>query len=211
MSTMISRAEAESFLSDLLSDVPTIRSETLFEDMPHSRVPMKAAPKWVNQGLSIIYVQQVCSHCGHIHVHSNPLLLMNTAYVAADGTVLKTEKTAYPKTMEEIENLSERISIEYLEGEDIPFCEECLNEMQWDDFKRLFRQQQERWQVKRVGIRLERENAISKAAAEAALKEKKAAKKEISPEVAALFASIEDNDLKEIETIAQSDEEENNG
>ena len=60
---------------------------------------------------------------------------MNTAYVAADGTVLKTEKTAYPKTMEEIVNLSERISIEYLEGEDIPCCEECLNEMQWDDFK----------------------------------------------------------------------------
>ena len=83
--------------------------------------------------------------------------------------------------------------------------------MQWDDFKRLFRQQQERFQIKRAGIRLERENALSKAAAEAALKEKKAAKKEISPEVAALFASIEDNDLKEIETIAQSDEEENNG
>ena len=61
MSTMITRAEAESFLSDLLSDVPSIRSETLFENMPHSRVPMKAEPKWVNQGLSIIYVQQVCS------------------------------------------------------------------------------------------------------------------------------------------------------
>ena len=43
------------------------------------------------------------------------------------------------------------------------------------------------------------------------MKEKKAAKKEISPEVAALFASIEDSDLKEIETIAQSGEEENNG
>ena len=125
-------------------------------------------------------------------------------YVKASGPEGKKE-------MEEIENLSERISIEYLEGEDIPFCEECLNEMQWDDFKRLFRQQQERFQIKRAGIRLERENAISKAAAEAALKEKKAAKKEISPEVAALFASIEDNDLKEIETIAQSDEEENNG
>ena len=207
MSTMITRAEAESFLSDLLSDTPTIRSETLFDDMPHSRIPKKAEPKWVNQGLSIIYVQQICSHCGHIHVHSNPLILMNTAYVAADGTVLKTEKTAYPKTMEEVENLSERISIEYLEGEDIPFCEECLNEMDWDAFKKLFRQQQERFQIKRAGIRLEREAAISRAAAETALKEKKAAKKEISPEVAALFASIETNELNEIETIAKSDEE----
>ena len=106
MSTMITRAEAESFLADLLSDSPTIRSESLFDDMPHNRVPMKAEPKWINQGLTIVYVQQLCTHCGNVHVHSNPLILMNTAYVTADGKVLKTEKTAYPKTMEEIANLS---------------------------------------------------------------------------------------------------------
>lgn len=174
----LTRQEANDFLADLLFDETDIKQQTLF-DAPRNYAP-KPVPKWTVQGITLVYVNHTCEHCGAQHVHTSPKLLLNEALIDTDGTVMKTHQTACPKSAdlhsETFANNAKDgsplaalpVSLDYIEGESTDFCCECINEMSVQDLQRMFVKQQERRIKKASGDRLERI-----AAAQAQVKGKK--------------------------------------
>lgn len=165
MKTEFTRQEAHDFLADLLVDENDIKQQTLF-DVPRDYTPKKG-PKWIVQGITLVYVMHPCANCGEEHSHTSPKLLLNEALIDSDGTVLKTNQTISPKQFnvetEEVSNGGDPVAIaslpiknEYLIGEATDFCSECIHEMSDEMLQRLFVMQQMRRTKKAAGERMER-------------------------------------------------------
>lgn len=166
MSNELTRAQAADILGDLLQTEETSWKTTDLFDQPRERMPAPR-PRWVAQGITLVYVQHTCAHCGATHSHTSPKILLNEALLASDGTVMKTHQTVNPK-MGILGNnvhgdLKDRLNIEYLEGEATDFCIECIEQFSELELAQLFIRQQARMESKSTGLRLERMAAIERA------------------------------------------------
>lgn len=162
----LTRAQAADILGDLLHTADDAWKTNDLFDQPRQRAPAPQ-PKWVAQGISLVYVQHTCRHCGATHSHTSPKILLNEALVGADGTVMKMHQTVTPKmgtmgnnVLGEIKN---RLNIEYLEGEATDFCIECIESFSELELLHLFSTQQHRMETRSTGVRLERVAAIERA------------------------------------------------
>ena len=163
MTATLTRAQAADFLADLLDDC--VKSEGLFEEKKDRRPEKK--PEWVSQGLVLAVVEHHCRHCGAVHMHTSPKVLLKESLVAENGTVLKSNTTLFPKAgihgNEVIGPLASNVSFETIRGEDTDFCLDCIHEMSDTDVHQLFIKQQARIEEERAGVRLERLAAIERA------------------------------------------------
>lgn len=165
MKTEYTRQEAHDFLADLIADDQDIKQQTFFDE-PRD-YSAKPTPKWVVQGITLVYVTHTCCNCGDEHTHTSPKLLLNEALIDWEGTVIKTNQTISPKHFNlqtnEVSNHGDvvpvsslPITMEYLAGEPTDFCSECIHEMGPDMLQRLFVMQQARRVKKANGERMER-------------------------------------------------------
>lgn len=162
----LTRAQAADLLGELLATPDTAWKTNDLFDQPRQRTPAPQ-PKWVAQGISLVYVQHTCSHCGAVHSHTSPKILLNEALIGADGAVMKTHQTVSPKmgTMGNhvLGELKARINVEYLEGESTDFCIECIESFSEIELLQVFTRQQHRMETRSTGLRLERVAAIERA------------------------------------------------
>lgn len=166
MNNEFTRAQARDLLADLLADDSDITQQTLF-DAPRVYAA-KPMPKWKVQGITLVYVNHTCNHCGAVHTHTSPRLLLNEVLMDADGSVMKVHQTSSPKcsdfhdmlfsseakTPVKVDDMS--VDYQYIDGEDTDFCSECINEMSVADLQRMFVKQQERRIREAAGQRMER-------------------------------------------------------
>lgn len=174
MKTEFTRQEAHDFLADLLIDENDIKQQTLF-DNPRDYTP-KPQPKWIVQGITLVFVQHTCKRCDRKHIHTSPKLLLDETLLDVDGTVLKMHQTLSPKkfnaTDETVCNLGEptpvsdlKIEQQFIEGEPLDFCKDCIEIGTWTgtELRSLFIAQQNTRAKKSTGERLERIAAAQKA------------------------------------------------
>lgn len=173
MKTEFTRQEAHDFLADLLVDESDIKQQTLF-DTPRDYSP-KPQPKWIVQGITLVFVQHTCKRCDRKHTHTSPKLLLDEALIDTDGTVMKMHQTISPKgfnaTEGTVRNRGEptpidslKIIEQYIEGEPLDYCNDCIKIGAWTgmELRKLFAAQQTTRARKQTGERLERIAAAQK-------------------------------------------------
>lgn len=196
----VSRRDALELLGDLLEPENKVKHTNLFDEPRKTYV--KPEPRWIGQGLTVVYVQQTCVHCGHTHTHVSPLILMHEAYENADGKITKTRKTAHPESLANLKEDFKNIEIEYIQGSDVPFCGECIEELTTADWVKAFKIQQEVMNAKTLGSQMERNHAIEKAAKKLVARNKE--QMVVKEDTISLDDLLNDEPVSSIETETES-------